>query len=55
MPTHPMDLPEISETWPQLFAQLLGRQTLADAAHDSNHIRRVVTNARCLTLTEGAD
>ncbi len=50
-----MDLPEISETWPQLFAQLLGRQTLADAAHDSNHIRRVVTNARCLTLTEGAD
>ena len=55
MSAHPMDLPEISETWPNLFAQLLGRHTLADAAHDPNHIRRVVTNARCLTLTEGAD
>jgi hypothetical protein len=50
-----MDIQEISETWPKLFAELLGRHTLADAAHDPNHIRRVVTNARRLTLAEGAD
>ena len=50
-----MDIPEISETWPKLFVELLGRHTLADAAHDPNHIRRVVTNARRLTLAEGAD
>jgi uncharacterized protein len=50
-----MDIPEISETWPKLFAELLGQHTLADAAHDPNHIRRVVTNARRLTLAEGAD
>jgi len=52
---HPMDIPHNSETWPKLFIQLLGRHTLADDAHDPNHIRRVVTNARRLTLAEGAD
>lgn len=50
-----MNIPDISETWPKLFAELLGQQELADAAHDPNHIRRVVTNARRLTLKEGAD
>jgi uncharacterized protein len=50
-----MDIPDISETWPKLFAELLGRHTLADAAHDPNHVRRVVSNARRLTLAEGAD
>ena len=50
-----MDTPDISETWPKLFTRLLGQHTLADAAHDPNHIRRVVTNARRLTLAEGAD
>ena len=50
-----MDIPDISETWPKLFAELLGQQDLADAAHDPNHILRVVTNARRLTLEEGAD
>ena len=40
---------------PKLFTELPGRHTLADAAHDPNHIRRVVTNARRLTLAEGAD
>ncbi|MEI6607595.1 MAG: hypothetical protein WCP35_19985 [Verrucomicrobiota bacterium] len=32
-----------------------GRHTLAEAAHDPDHIRRVVTNARRLTLAEGAE
>jgi len=50
-----MDIPELSETWPKLFAEWLGQQELADAAHDPNHIRRVVTNARRLTMEEGAD
>ena len=47
-----MDIPE---TWPNLFAELLDQQGLADAAHDSNHTRRVVTNARRLALAENAD
>jgi len=50
-----MDIPDLSETWPKLFAELLGQQDVTDAAHDPNHIRRVVTNARRLTLEEGAD
>lgn len=50
-----MNTPEIAETWPKLFAELLGHHTQADAAHDPSHIRRVVTNARRLALAEGAD
>ena len=50
-----MDIPSIPETWPNLFAELLSQQGLADAAHDSNHTRRVVTNARRLALAESAD
>jgi len=50
-----MNIPEIADTWPKLFAELLGRHTQADAAHDPNHIRRVVTNARRLAVVEGAD
>jgi uncharacterized protein len=50
-----MNTPEIAETWPKLFAGLLARHTLADAAHDPNHVRRVVTNARRLAVAEGAD
>ena len=50
-----MNLPDIPDTWPKLFTVLLANQALGDAAHDPNHIRRVVTNARRLTLTEDAD
>ena len=50
-----MNTPEIAETWSQLFAGLLARHTLADAAHDPNHVRRVVTNALRLAVEEGAD
>jgi HD superfamily phosphodiesterase len=48
-----MNTPEIAETWSKPFAELLGHNTLADAAHDPGHIRRVVTNARRLALAEG--
>ena len=48
-------IPQIAETWPTLFTELLGRHTLTDAAHDPNHVLRVVTNARRLTSAEGAD
>ena len=50
-----MDIQDIPKKWPNLFAELLGQQGFADAAHDSNHIRRVVTNARRLALAENAD
>lgn len=43
------------EPWPSRFLQLLAEQTTEDAAHNPMHIRRVVTNARRLTLAEGAD
>ncbi len=42
-------------SWPVLFRALLEKHTVADAAHDLEHIRRVVTNARRLTDAEGAD
>jgi uncharacterized protein len=48
-----MNAPE--DPWPQLFLELLNQHTDSDAAHDSGHIRRVVCNARRLTVAEGAD
>jgi uncharacterized protein len=50
-----MNTSEIAASWSQLFAGLLARHTLADAAHDPNHVQRVVTNARRLATVEGAD
>jgi uncharacterized protein len=41
--------------WAPLFIALLEQHTVADAAHDLEHIRRVVTNARRLTAAEAAD
>ncbi|RYD17667.1 MAG: HD domain-containing protein [Verrucomicrobiaceae bacterium] len=41
--------------WPDLFLKLLDAHAEADAAHDLEHIRRVVANARRLTEAEGAD
>lgn len=41
--------------WPALFLNLLETHAVTDAAHDSGHIHRVVTNARRLTDAEGAD
>lgn len=42
-------------TWEAQFAQFIQRGTPADAAHDLEHIRRVVTNARALAAQEQAD
>ena len=41
--------------WSSLFVQLLETHSVPDAAHDLEHIRRVVANARRLTHAEGAD
>ena len=41
--------------WTPLFIKWLGDHTVSDAAHDLEHIRRVVTNARRLGTAEGAD
>jgi uncharacterized protein len=42
--------------WEQQFAAFLQRSEIkADAAHDREHIRRVVTNARALAVAEHAD
>lgn len=46
---------ELESTWPALFLTLLETHAETDAAHDLEHIRRVVTNARRLALAEGAD
>lgn len=43
------------DKWSRIFSGLLDSHTQADAAHDGNHIRRVVANARRLTVAEGAD
>lgn len=48
-------MPDIDTHWPVLFSNLLEKHSVADAAHDMQHIRRVVANARRLTLAEGAD
>lgn len=39
--------------WPPKFQQFLQKQMAHDAAHDLEHIRRVVANARRLAQTEG--
>ena len=41
--------------WEAQFAQFIQRGAPADAAHDLEHIRRVVTNARMLAAQEHAD
>src|SRR3954465_7648907 len=41
--------------WEAQFAQFIQRSAPADAAHDLEHIRRVVTNARMLAAQEHAD
>ncbi len=41
--------------WATLFLELLEKYAVADAAHDLEHIRRVVTNARRLCEAENAD
>jgi uncharacterized protein len=48
-------MPDSDSHWPSLFSDLLEQNAVADAAHDMQHIRRVVANARRLTLAEGAD
>lgn len=48
-------MPDIDSHWSALFSDLLETHSVADAAHDMQHIRRVVANARRLTLAEGAD
>ena len=46
---------DIDASWPTLFLKLLDKHSITDSAHDTGHIKRVVTNARRLTITEGAD
>ena len=41
--------------WEAQFAQFIQRGAPADAAHDLEHIRRVVTNARMLAAQEHAN
>jgi len=48
-------MPDTDSHWPALFSSLLEQHSVADAAHDMQHIRRVVANARRLTQAEGAD
>jgi uncharacterized protein len=50
-----MPHPDPEPNWPTLFRDLLEKHSIADAAHDLGHIRRVVANAQRLTLAEGAD
>jgi uncharacterized protein len=44
-----------SDPWPALFLQLLERHSVPDAAHDIEHIHRVLANAERLTRAENAD
>ncbi|MES2658513.1 MAG: HD domain-containing protein [Verrucomicrobiota bacterium] len=46
---------DIDSRWSPVFIQLLEKHAVVDAAHDLEHIRRVVTNARRLAAAEGAD
>lgn len=46
---------DIDSSWQALFLDLLNKHSITDSAHDPEHIRRVVTNARRLTTAEGAD
>jgi uncharacterized protein len=41
--------------WPARFLELLVRHTVPDAAHDIEHIQRVVVNAQRLSIAENAD
>src|SRR5688500_4425949 len=41
--------------WEPQFAQFLAEASAQDAAHDREHIRRVVSTARQLSAAEGAD
>ena len=43
------------DRWQDLFASLVANHAQADAAHDSQHLHRVVANAYQLTHAEGAD
>ena len=43
------------DSWSGLFTDLLEKHAVTDAAHDLEHIRRVVANARRLALLENAD
>lgn len=43
------------DAWQQRFAAHVATLTVADAAHDSGHVGRVVANARKLALEEGAE
>lgn len=45
----------LEATWAPHFLKQLQRHAVADAAHDLEHIYRVVANARRLTVAEGAD
>ena len=45
----------LEATWAPHFLQQLQRHAVADAAHDLEHIHRVVANARRLAAAEGAD
>ncbi len=49
------DFSHADSHWQSVFLKLLATHTVSDAAHDLEHIRRVVTNARRLTDAEGAD
>ena len=42
-------------SWPLRFQDLLARHAITDAAHDLEHIHRVVANARRLTTAENGD
>lgn len=45
----------LSPDWPARFEQFLLDRTGGDAAHDPEHVRRVVANATCLARLEGAE
>lgn len=46
---------DIDSIWQPVFLTLLADHTVPDAAHDLEHLHRVVTNARRFTAAEGAD
>lgn len=48
-------MPHTETHWTPIFLNLLETHAVIDAAHDLEHIRRVVANARRLTTSEGAD
>lgn len=45
----------IGEEWQARFLDLLEKHAVPDAAHDLEHVRRVVTTARRLCIAENAD